>query len=136
MIAVNVTNNGDGTYTYPDTLVIHLFNLTDDLEETTNIKDMYPDTVDDLLRRLAEFSDTRVALLPSCTDFRSAPMYHNGTWSPWIEPGEDWEFGFGCSGSVGDEWSPGIVGSGAACIFAWNIGMMVWALMTFLYIKH
>lgn len=83
-------NETDNPFTFCDPQIAScLFNIIDDPCERKNLAALYPDTLREMQQRL--YNIVRYSAKPRrirYRDTRSNPMYHKGTWSPWINERE------------------------------------------------
>nr|CAB3223222.1 arylsulfatase B-like [Phallusia mammillata] len=66
-----------------DDQVLHLYNIALDPEELTDLSKSFPDVVDRLLVKLANYNATAVPARYPPYDPKSDPSLHGGFWGPW-----------------------------------------------------
>ena len=64
---------------------ILLFNIKIDPYERTEVSELYPHTVRDLLVKLAEYNSTSVPVMYPPDHPRANPSLHGGYWEPWVK---------------------------------------------------
>ena len=74
-------DNDPGIQQY-DVKLVQLFNIKKDPEERVEVSDLYPEIVDELLTKLAEYNATAVPVNYPADDPNSDPQ--GGFWQPWM----------------------------------------------------
>ena len=77
---------------YPKCLDRCLFNVYSDPCETTDLSSAYPKIVDELSRYIEEYNKVLIPQTNKPVDPASFPEYFNGTWMPWIQLPDDYDF--------------------------------------------
>ena len=83
----NVTEAGGNVYRYdssPPDKNLWLFDIVNDPYEITDVSDLYPDVVQQLLQRLADYNATAVPCRFPEGDVNSNPALHGGAFVPWL----------------------------------------------------
>ncbi|XP_033112648.1 arylsulfatase J-like isoform X1 [Anneissia japonica] len=71
---------------YPNVVkdqVVFLFNITADPNEYNDLSGKYPEVVDSMLEKLANYNKTAVPCVHPLPDPKSDPKFHGGVWGPW-----------------------------------------------------
>ena len=63
---------------------VQLFNIKYDPYEKVEVSDQYPEIVDELLAKLAQYNATAVPVRYPAEDPKADPKLHGGFWQPWI----------------------------------------------------
>jgi len=64
---------------------VQLFNIKHDPYERTEVSDLYPNVVDQLLTKLAKYNATAVPISFPPSDHKADPKLHGGFWQPWVK---------------------------------------------------
>ena len=83
----NITEDGGNVYRYDQSSVdknLWLFDIANDPYEETDVSDLYPDIVQQLLQRLADYNATAVPCRFPEGDINSNPDLRGGVFLPWL----------------------------------------------------
>ena len=78
-------NSVGGGFEKFENKLVRLYNIKEDPSERKELSNAYPEIVDSLLLKLAEYNSTAEPVSFPRRDFNADPKYHDNFWQPWLD---------------------------------------------------